>query len=156
MNENEKLLRELMRAAASVRRKPPVCPEGKDAPDMPPHMPPPPKKRGYGHTLSAIAEEDGQSQQQLADRMKIRPQSLTEALSSLEERGLIERRQSGSDKRCMQVYLTQEGRQQNELLAQDRRRRADKAFGGLTEEDKAELSRLLALISDTEKEGENL
>lgn len=62
--------------------------------------------------LSAIqAGGDGQTQRQIADRLGIAPASLSEALTSAEKAGLVERTVSASDKRARVLSLTKRGRQ---------------------------------------------
>lgn len=62
--------------------------------------------------LSAVqAAGDGQTQRQIADRLGIAPASLSEALTSAEKAGLVERKPSASDKRARVLSLTKRGRQ---------------------------------------------
>jgi DNA-binding MarR family transcriptional regulator len=62
--------------------------------------------------LSAVqAAGDGQTQRQIADRLGIAPASLSEALTSAEKAGLVERRLSASDRRARVLSLTKRGRQ---------------------------------------------
>ncbi|MBR4186307.1 MAG: hypothetical protein IKQ87_11090, partial [Clostridia bacterium] len=51
--------------------------------------------RGMGHILEGLSVTEGKSQKDLALAVGIRPQSLSEALSLLEERGEIRRERSG-------------------------------------------------------------
>lgn len=139
MNKNEELLLLLRRAAALTRRKPDDEPR-KDQPV------PPKKGAGHGHILSTVAENDGKSQQELAARLGIRPQSLSEALVSLEERGYILRRQGDGDRRKTLVFITEKGREKNRELSELRSLRAEKLFAPLSEEEKDTLIGLLSRL----------
>lgn len=96
--------------------------------------------RGYGHILSALSNSDkGMSQQEIADLLSIRPQSLSEALSSLEERGFVKRYVSDGDKRKSIVCITETGIVQNKFLSEERRVRADRIYGVLTDSEREAL-----------------
>jgi len=56
----------------------------------------------------------------LAARERIRPQSLTRLLASLEERGFVSRQPDGMDRRCLLISLTEDGKK---ALEMDFRRR---------------------------------
>ncbi len=60
-------------------------------------------------TLVKVGE--GTSQQQVATALRIEMPSLTRTLNKLEKQGLVERRQSSTDKRSHELWLTEEGRQ---------------------------------------------
>ncbi len=64
---------------------------------------------GMWYFLRALWEEDGLSQRELSDRAASTPPATAEQLGKMEERGLVERRRSASDKRKILVYLTAEG-----------------------------------------------
>lgn len=142
MNKNEELLFLLRRAAALTRRKSGGDGSRKDQSD------PPKKGAGHGHILSTVAENDGKSQQELAALLGIRPQSLSEALTSLEERGYISRRQGEGDRRRTLVFITESGREKNRELSGIRNIRAEKLFASLTEEEKDTLIGLLSRLPD--------
>jgi DNA-binding MarR family transcriptional regulator len=56
----------------------------------------------------------------LAARERIRPQSLTRLLASLEKRGFVSRQPDGTDRRCLLISLTEDGKK---ALEMDFRRR---------------------------------
>ena len=102
---------------------------------------------GTGRILSKLVHQgDGISQAALAEKMNIRPQSLSEALAKMEERGWIERRPNPQDKRGTLVYLSEQGREQEEQLSERRRAAAEQLLSALTEEEKTHLSELLNKI----------
>ncbi len=66
--------------------------------------------RGQIRLLFLISKNDGIIQRDLAEMMDIRPSSLTEMLSNLEEHSFIIRKSDEKDRRVMHVYLTDAGR----------------------------------------------
>jgi DNA-binding MarR family transcriptional regulator len=102
---------------------------------------------GTGRILSKLVHQgDGLSQTALAEKMNIRPQSLSEALSKMEERGWIRRTPNPQDKRGTLVYLTDEGRFREAELAERRRQTADSLLCVLNESEKDTLATLLGKI----------
>ena len=111
---------------------------------------------GYGRILHALYDNDGITQSQLADMLDIRPQSLTRALSELEEKEFIKRIRDKEDRRRITVSLTEKGIQHHDFMRQRRQKRAEIVFECLSEEQKKQLNELLNLVinSYTEKEKE--
>src|SRR6201992_3845497 len=60
--------------------------------------------------LRQLSNEPGLSGAELARRLLISPQGVQLALTALERRGLVERKQDPQHKRILQAYLTSEGR----------------------------------------------
>ena len=107
--------------------------------------------RGMGHVLDSLSPTEGKRQKTLAEELGIRPQSLSEALFALEERGEIVRRTDPADRRVTLVYLTDEGEKKREALAKIRCEHAEAFFGVLTPE---EQSQLLSLLEKINAQGE--
>lgn len=138
---NDELMRQLQRITAMYRRGIP------EAGETPAPAGANPCQQGFGRVLSHLARHgDGVSQAALAEKMHIRPQSLSESLGKMEERGFIRRCPNPQDKRGTLVYLTDEGRAQEEKLAERRRRAADSLLSALDEQEKQMLASLLDKI----------
>jgi DNA-binding MarR family transcriptional regulator len=60
--------------------------------------------------LRIIKQADGLSQQALGEKLGMYPSRLVAVIDELEERGLVERRDSPTDRRSYALYLTQAGR----------------------------------------------
>jgi MarR family transcriptional regulator, organic hydroperoxide resistance regulator len=60
--------------------------------------------------------EEGFTQVDLADRMRVRKASLTSVLASLERKGLLRRIRRGEDRRKYHLFLTKRGRELKEEL----------------------------------------
>ncbi len=151
------LMKILMRAAAQMKRDPMRSDSGDPAAHGRPgdrgegaarpfggprHLP----HRGLGHVLEQLGEGEAISQRELADRLGIRPQSVSEAICILEERGLIERSLSPEDRRITLISITEEGLALRGRLAEERRDRAARLFGALSEEEKEQLAELLGKV----------
>jgi DNA-binding MarR family transcriptional regulator len=66
--------------------------------------------------LCNIAQFDGLSQQALSEKLGLFPSRLVAMIDELEKRGLVERRDSPSDRRSYALYLTAAGRRSLEEL----------------------------------------
>ncbi|MDR6555522.1 MarR family transcriptional regulator [Paenibacillus qinlingensis] len=66
--------------------------------------------RGQHIFLNALYKEDGLTQEELSDYLKIDKGTTAKALKKLEEQGYITRKVSEKDKRCNEVFLTEKAR----------------------------------------------
>ena len=103
-----------------------------------------------GLILHLLSEEDGITQKVLAQRMHIRPQSLTGALEKLEKEGFINRQRSETDKREQIVFITDSGRKRNDVMTEERDKTTEELFRILSEDEKDQLYRLLTKVADQE------
>ncbi len=107
--------------------------------------------RGQGLVLRILAEEDGLAQSEITEKLDIRPSSLGELVTKLERNGYVERRQNETDKRVVNVFLTEKGREAESKFINPRREAAKSWFAGLSEEEKSQLSELMGkMISSME------
>lgn len=130
------IMRCIMRIASRSRRKPQQPPCGEH-----------PKHRGFGHILDLLSENDGLSQQQIAGMLDIRPQSASEAISNMEQAGLVHRIVNERDRRSCLIYITPEGKKRQTELHNERIRNAKRVFAPLTEEEKKQLLALLEKVT---------
>ncbi len=142
MTKEQQLMRTLLRACASVRRQPHHT-DGQS---------PTAKPRGFGHILDLLVEHSGISQQQLADSLRIRPQSISEAIGILESRRLIRKEASPTDRRVTLIHITEEGRAHATVLAEERRQHAQHFFSVLTEEEKDSLLQILTKLGHAQED----
>lgn len=105
-------------------------------------------QRGQPHILSFLWAEQGLTQTQLAERVMISPPSMSHALQRLEEAGYVERRPDPTDDRVQRVYLTEAGRALQAPLDKGWHEVEQRAFAGLTEEERTTLQRLLVRVRD--------
>ncbi|CAN7342820.1 MarR family transcriptional regulator [Paenibacillus sp. LjRoot153] len=66
--------------------------------------------RGQHIFLNALYKEDGLTQEELSDYLKIDKGTTAKALKKLEEQGYVTRIVSEKDKRCNEVFLTDKAR----------------------------------------------
>jgi DNA-binding MarR family transcriptional regulator len=104
-------------------------------------------RHGQNRILAVLTIQDCTSQKDLAYLLGIRPQSLTQALDSLEQDGFIERKQDEGDHRSRLVCLTPKGHGRAKKVAEDRALYAEDAFGMLTDEEKGHLASILGKIA---------
>jgi DNA-binding MarR family transcriptional regulator len=107
--------------------------------------------RGQNRVLVILAKEGTLIQSQLAEIMDIRPSSMTELLSKLEERGLITRTPDEKDKRVTNVSITDEGKK---AIADDDSTddMLNEIFAGLSDEELTQLSELMDKLNGSLKD----
>jgi DNA-binding MarR family transcriptional regulator len=96
--------------------------------------------------LRQLAGEPGLSGAELARRLLITPQGVQLALSALEGRGLVERKQDPRHGRILRAYLTDEGRSVASEVITDAIAAHDKVFGVLTPDEQETLRSLLTRV----------
>ena len=126
----------LMRAARTLRRRfgAVLTPW-----DLSPHQ---------ARALRVVSSGDGVRLSELAEALRIAPRSATEVADGLQERGLVSRAPDPTDRRAVVLTATEAGRQvQREV---DDARAADSAelFARLSAADRAELARILRVLTD--------
>lgn len=112
----------------------------------------PPPHRGQGRVLRALLEQDGIAQKELVEILDIRPSSVGELVDKLEQAGLVRRSQGEEDKRVSIVQLTEEGRARAEGMHTGREALLGGMFTGLSEEEQADLLRLLTKLNESLKQ----
>lgn len=132
MELEHEMMKCVIRIASGGRRRPPHPPKHGAH-----------KCHGYGHILDLLSKNEGLSQREIAEALNIRPQSASEAIASMEGQGLVEKRANEQDKRSSLIYITQEGRQQQVALREERIRNAQRIFAPLSDEEKETLFALL-------------
>ncbi len=103
---------------------------------------------GKFRCLQQLTETDGVSQRALADALRIRPASLSELLARLEQKGLVERRASETDRRSLRVFLTDRGREEQKKGVALQRQIHAAMFAALSDEEKGCLYSILKKIKD--------
>ncbi|KWX24056.1 MULTISPECIES: MarR family winged helix-turn-helix transcriptional regulator [Mycolicibacterium] len=96
--------------------------------------------------LRQLANEPGLSGAELARRLLISPQGVQLALTALEKRGLVERKQNPQHGRILQAFLTDEGRSVAAAVVADAIAAHEKVFGVLTAEEQKTLRELLSRV----------
>lgn len=149
MTKDEEIMGMLRKLNAMSRRSRP--PHAVPPPPMGEMMPPPPPREHGRVRLMNMLKENGElSQKEIAEKLDIRPQSLSELLVKMESDGFISRRQDKDDKRVIVVALTEKGEEQLVVLRQANREHAEKLFSPLTDEEKDALIAILKKLTQKE------
>lgn len=96
--------------------------------------------------LRQLSNQPGLSGAELARRLLISPQGVQLALTALEKRGLVERRQDPQHGRILQAFLTEQGRDVAAAVVHDAIAAHDKVFGVLSAAEQKTLRELLGRV----------
>ncbi|BBL78513.1 hypothetical protein RxyAA322_03670 [Rubrobacter xylanophilus] len=101
---------------------------------------------GQEMVLLELLREDGLRGGELARRLRVEPPTVTRTVRRLEGCGLVNRRPDPEDARCFRVFLTPEGRSLRDPVTRCWERAESDAFAGLSDQERAELHRLLLRV----------
>ena len=107
---------------------------------------------GQAFCLRILAEHDGMSQRELAHALRLSPPTVTAMLKRMERAGTIERRPDATDGRVTRVHLTASGRERERTARAILGTALGSVLDSLSETDRAELARLLDLLSARARE----
>ncbi|MDW8802156.1 MarR family transcriptional regulator [Clostridium sp. A1-XYC3] len=103
---------------------------------------------GQPPMLYALHRKNGQSQRELAEKLKIKPATITVMLSRMEKAGLVERKQDPDDQRISRVYLTDQGQEVWREVSEVVKIINNDCFNNFTSEEQILLRRLLMQVRD--------
>lgn len=101
---------------------------------------------GQWSVLRILWEEEGLSQVELADRMRVEKASLTNTLDGMERLGLITRKRNSEDRRKVNIFLTAKGQKLKDKLLPYAGKINRRATKGMSVADAAELRTLLLKV----------
>ena len=101
---------------------------------------------GQQRVLTALARHDSLSQRDLLEEMGLARATLSELLTRLEEKGLVERARSKADRRVTIVSLTKKGKAAAKKVVRIESDIADEAFAPLSAEQKNDLKSTLDTV----------
>jgi DNA-binding MarR family transcriptional regulator len=99
--------------------------------------------RAQWQALAYLARNEGVSQCALADMLDIEPITLGRTIDRLEAQGLVERRPHATDRRAWRLYLREAALPLLEAIAPVSEQTRQEALAGVSEEDRAALTRAL-------------
>lgn len=113
---------------------------------------------GQPKILDYLLHHDGAIQKEIAVFCHIEPASLTVLLNGMENKGYIERKNIGSNRRSLHVYLTGTGKKYADRLNQEFARIEAEALEGFTKAEAQQLQELLGRVyenmgNNQQKEG---
>jgi DNA-binding MarR family transcriptional regulator len=103
--------------------------------------------REFG-VLRQVAIEQGISQQACGHALNVAPSQMVALVDTLEDKGLVERRPDPADRRVRALHVTPKGQQALATGFQAAMHNEDALFGSMTAAERAELRRLLQVVSD--------
>ncbi|MEU2347803.1 MarR family transcriptional regulator [Modestobacter sp. NPDC049651] len=98
--------------------------------------------------LRVVGARDGVRLSELAEALRIAPRSATEVADALTGRGLAERAADPADRRAVLLRLTDDGRRVQREVDAARAADAEELFARLPATDRAELERILRVLTD--------
>lgn len=98
---------------------------------------------GQPPLLFQLSRRDGQSQKELAEKLRIKPATVTVMLNRMEKNGLVKRRPDERDQRISRVFLTEKGRKAHEQVREVLKTIEVQCFARFTPEEKVLLRRFL-------------
>ena len=128
--ENKDTLDTIMRLARVTRRNHPGRSRGH-------HF-----SRSISRSLMILQEEGTMRASELAERLDIRPASLTEQLTKMEAHGLIQREKDPADRRAILVTLTKSGKARLDKDRAERQAWNKKLEAAMTEEELGNFAQL--------------
>jgi DNA-binding MarR family transcriptional regulator len=110
---------------------------------------------GQPPLLLRLADQDGQSQNELAVHMRVKPATLTVMINRMAKIGLVERRHDPQDQRVSRVYLTGKGREISDAVRQALITIERNSLERFTVEERVLLRRMLLHMHENMRKMEN-
>jgi DNA-binding MarR family transcriptional regulator len=101
---------------------------------------------GQEQIIMALADEDGQTPGQLAQRLGVRPPTITKTINRLQVQGFLTKQASETDARQAHVHLAEPGREAIRSIEKTLKKTEKQALKGLDKKDQKLLSKLLSRI----------
>ncbi|MCT7377765.1 MarR family winged helix-turn-helix transcriptional regulator [Chelativorans salis] len=101
---------------------------------------------GQDKIMLALSRENGQTPSQLAEKLGVRPPTVTKTINRLAAQGFLEKRASDEDARRAHVFLTANGEQAIRAIEKSVRRTEKQALKSLDKKEQKALQKLLERI----------
>ena len=101
---------------------------------------------GQQRALAVLSRRGSMPQRELLEEMGLARATLSELLTRLEEKGLIERTRSKADRRAIVISLTKKGKAAGEKVVSLESDIADEAFAPLSAAQKSEMKSMLETV----------
>lgn len=98
--------------------------------------------------LAHILHNEGLNQITLAERLEIKPITISRLLDRMQAAGWVERKADPDDRRATRLYISQSAKPLLETLGQFAYETREQAMSGLDEEERGQLFSLLAKMKD--------
>ena len=133
MEKENDIMKSVLKLMRAMRRHP-VRPEH----EFPPAV---------GRTLMTLQNNDGASPAELCEYMDVRPSSMSELLSHMEEAGLVSRVSNENDRRATKVFLSETGKKAVDRMKEKFRTENEKLAACFTEEELVQFCALCDKLS---------
>lgn len=104
--------------------------------------------RGQPPILFMLWKKDGRTQKEIAEKLQLKPATITDTLQRMEKSGLLERRPDPEDLRVSRVYLTEKGIKLQSEVEKVLQTLEGECFEGFTMEEKVLLRRFFIQMRD--------
>lgn len=104
--------------------------------------------KGQPPILGMLWEKDGLTQKEIAEKLRLKPSTVTAVLKRMEKAGLLTREPDPKDMRVSRVYLTKKGRDLKKDVERIMKTLEEECFAGFTLEEKVLLRRFFIQIRD--------
>lgn len=101
---------------------------------------------GQPKILDYLQSHNGAEQKDIARGCHIEPGTLTTLLNRMEIGGLVERRMLNGNRRSLYVFMTAKGKEQAEAVTEAFRELEEKAFHGLSDDERNQFMDIFARI----------
>lgn len=102
---------------------------------------------GQDKIILALAEENGQTPGTLAQKLRVKPPTITKTINRLAAQGFLEKRASEVDARRTHIFLTPAGEEVIRKIEYSLRKIEEQALQGIEKSDVKTLKRLLDQVS---------
>jgi len=109
---------------------------------------------GQDQIMLALDREDGQTPGALAERLGVRPPTITKTINRLQAQGFLDKRASNADARQAHIFLTDMGREAIHAIEKSVKKTEKQALKGLDKKEQKALFKLLARIEANLSGGE--
>ena len=106
-------------------------------------------RNGAQGLLVELWNEDGLTNAEIAELLDIKPSSVTAQVKQLEEAEMVIRKQDENDKRVNRIFLTEKGREAQEIRDTMHNDISETIFGNLTDEEQKQLANLMEKLVET-------
>jgi len=103
---------------------------------------------GQDKIMLALDQENGLTPSQLAERLGVRPPTITKTINRLAAQGFVEKRASETDARRAHIYLTGNGAEAIRAIERSVRKTEKQALKSLDKKEQKALVKLLARIEN--------
>jgi MarR family transcriptional regulator, organic hydroperoxide resistance regulator len=101
---------------------------------------------GQNLLLAALADEDGLTPGELAQRLQVTTPTIVKMASRMEATGLLRRTRDDKDARLVRLYLTDRGRAVHGPIEDERLRLQERAIAGFSDGERRRLESALARV----------